>query len=129
MKKYSSAKDMAVPDDFKEVSMGAGFGENFGKVYCGTEKGKRVLGFKVLETHVNHTGYCHGGVLSTFADMQLLGLNESLDIEPMHTPTKNLSIDYISPVPLFSWLVMEAELVRQTASSIYTHCIIRVNKK
>ena len=117
------------PEDFFPVELGEGFGDHFGCIYQKLHEQKYLLGFRVLKHHLNHTGFCHGGSIAMFADMQLMAVKHLTDHQQKHHPTKNLNIDYIAPINLDAWIEMEVELVRVTKTTIYTHSIMKVDGK
>ena len=121
--------DEAVPTGFEAINLGEGFGEHFGIIYSKLAGDKKILGFRILDYHLNHAGVCHGGAIALFADMQLENVKHLLKDIKSHHPTKNLNIDYIAPIHPNAWLEMEAELVRETRKTIYTHATMKVDDR
>ncbi|MGO4838640.1 16S rRNA (cytosine(1402)-N(4))-methyltransferase, partial [Rhizobiaceae sp. 2RAB30] len=58
--------------------------------------GKLRLGMRIGRRHVNPHDTCHGGVLASFADMQLyVSQQQEPSLRYILMPTINMSIDYI----------------------------------
>jgi uncharacterized protein (TIGR00369 family) len=123
-----SAIDKA-PVGFHSIELGEGFGEHFGRMYIKTSPEGDVLGFRVLEHHLNKAGFCHGGAIAFFADMQLAAVEQQVKTHQFHHPTKNINIDFIAPVASGAWLEMSVQLVRETRSSLYTQAVMTVEGK
>ena len=121
-----STNDM-VPDDFHLVNAAPGFDVHMGNIYLKQVGEKKVLGFRVRECHLNKAGTCHGGVLTYLADMQLVPLEDQISSNNFHFPTKNLDIDFIAPVPRDAWIEIEADLVRETKGTLYSHAVMKVD--
>ena len=61
----------AIPPGFRAVAVGGEYLKTVGPLH-GRWDGERVrLGFRVEERHANIARGCHGGMLTTFADMQM----------------------------------------------------------
>lgn len=87
----------------------------------------RVLGFKVGPAHCNPMGVCHGGWLATFLDMQLPASARRSDSLPEGFPvTVSLSLDYLSPVQLGSWVQGEATILDRKGSLIFAQGLAKV---
>jgi uncharacterized protein (TIGR00369 family) len=109
-----------LPEGFVSFDAGTGFGAVFGPVYV--HRQKRQIGFRVAIHHMNPYGALHGGAMATFADMQCVAINQ--DIAPSgHTPTINLSIDYLAPVRLHEWVLAEVSLLKTTSTMVFTQAI------
>ena len=66
--------------------------------------------------------------MATFADMQIAAIIHSGQlVTERHTPTINLSLDYIAPAPLDSWVEATVTLVSTTRTLVFTQTIIRAN--
>ena len=76
---------------------------------CG---GDLELGFRVDAMHCNPIGYCHGGMLATFADIVLgFGVGHAV-ANGAFMPTIALTVDFLAPTPQGSWLSGRAEMLR-----------------
>jgi uncharacterized protein (TIGR00369 family) len=114
------------PAGFRPLTLG-GSDEFLGIV--GPLHGKRegtemVLGFRVERRHCNPIGICHGGMLSTFADMTMaVGANVAARIGRF-LPTVSLASDFLAPAPLGSWVEGRGQILRMTRSLLFTQCIV-----
>lgn len=82
------------------------------------------MAFRVAPNHVNPVGGCHGGAMATFADAQIVAVYDASGTADQHTPTINLSMDYLAPAPLGAWVEAEVRLIRKTRTLIFTQAII-----
>ena len=110
----------AIPEGFApfKLSMGflAGNGPLFGK-WDGTHL---RLGFRVEERHCNPGMVAHGGMLATFADMQLpIAARFQSKTDMGFLPTINLTCDYLAPAPLGAWVEGQGEVVRITKNLLF----------
>ncbi|MBQ0795436.1 PaaI family thioesterase [Zhongshania sp.] len=117
----------AIPVGFQLLDSAPGFDTHMGNIYIKYVGEKKVLGFRVRDHHLNIAGTCHGGVITYLADMQLLSFEEQINGENDHFPTKNLDVDFIAPVPPNAWIEIEADLVRETKGSLYSHAVMKVD--
>jgi acyl-coenzyme A thioesterase PaaI-like protein len=112
-----------VPANLEPLLRATGFASAFGTVYLNRKT--TALGFRITAFHVNDTGNCHGGAMATFADMQIAAIVRSgLIATERHTPTINLSIDYIAPAPLGAWVEANVILIKETKSLIFSQALI-----
>jgi acyl-coenzyme A thioesterase PaaI-like protein len=119
-----------VPEGFEAVHMTDGFGSTFGVMYKKNVGEKYLFGFRVQDHHLNIADNCHGGAIATFADFQVAAIKPFRpEFTNKHLPTRNLSIDYIAPVPPDAWVELDVDFHRITRSSLYTHCNIMANGK
>lgn len=120
----------AVPAGFVELPFGGG--EHFlsltGPLWGKRESNKLVLGFRVEKRHCNVGGICHGGMLMTFADMQL-GLGARFDSEEDFgfMPTVSMTADFLAPAPLGAWVEGRTDLLRATRNFLFVQCIVTSN--
>lgn len=120
----------AVPAGFVELPFGKG--EHFlsltGPLWGKRDGNKLVLGFRVMQRHCNIGGICHGGMLMTFADMQL-GLGARFDSEDEFgfMPTVSMTADFLAPAPLGAWVEGRTDLLRSTRNFIFVQCIVTSN--
>jgi uncharacterized protein (TIGR00369 family) len=110
-----------VQPGFRPVAIGGPFLRTVGPLY-GRWDGERVrLGFRVEERHANIAHACHGGMLTTFADMQMAAATHYQwpEIAGHSFPTINLTTDFVAPVPLGAWLEGTAEVIRATRTLVF----------
>jgi uncharacterized protein (TIGR00369 family) len=99
-----------------------------GPLYGKREGKKLVIGFRVEQRHSNIGGICHGGMLMTFADMQLgLGARFETDEEFGFMPTINLTADFLAPAPRGAWVEGRTDLLRTTRNFLFAQCIVSSN--
>jgi uncharacterized protein (TIGR00369 family) len=115
-----------VPVGFRPLKLGGT--EEFigivGPLYGKREGTEMGLGFRVERRHCNPIGICHGGMLSTFADMTMaIGANVSARIGRF-LPTVNLASDFLAPAPLGSWVEGRGQILRITRSLVFTQCVV-----
>ena len=108
-----------VPKGFFRLEDFGGFGKNFGPAYGKRDDDRLILGFRVQPHHLNHHDVCHGGAMATFADMQIMGVKDQMHNQE-HSPTINLSIDYIKPVFLHDWVECAVILDKETSGMVFT---------
>lgn len=109
--------DRQPPEGFVLVTDTGGFLTANGPFYRREIDGRADLGFWVEDQHLNEGGTCHGGWLSTFADIQLAGViffaSKAMRSEQRRTvPTMNLSVDFLSPARSGAWVEGRAEVLR-----------------
>jgi uncharacterized protein (TIGR00369 family) len=111
----------AVPAGFRPVTIGGEFLKTIGPLH-GRWDGERVrLGFRVEERHANIARACHGGMLTSFADMQMAVVTHYQwpEIAGHSFPTISLTTDFVAAVPLGAWLQGTAEVIRATKSLVF----------
>jgi uncharacterized protein (TIGR00369 family) len=89
--------------------------------------GRLVLGVRVQPRHCSPSGYCHGGMLATLADMLVvLGCNVQAD-PGRFMSTVSLSTDFLAPVPCDAWIEGRLEVLRATRNLIFCQGLFRVD--
>jgi uncharacterized protein (TIGR00369 family) len=99
---------------------------------CGPLYGRRegdalVLGLRVERRHCNPGGTCHGGMLTTLADMLLVlgaGVHSG---DGRYMLTVSLSCDFIGPAPEGSWLEGRLQVLRATRSLVFCEGLFTVD--
>ncbi|HOW47688.1 MAG TPA: PaaI family thioesterase [Rubrivivax sp.] len=93
--------------------------EACGPLYGRLDAGQLVLGLRVEHRHCNPGGTCHGGMLTTLADM-LLVLGATLQAgDTRYMLTVNLNCDFIGPAAHGSWLEGRLQVLRRTRSLVF----------
>ena len=112
---------------YTQLSSGksGGYVASFGPIF--RNKAEWSICFQVHERHSNPTGMCHGGALSTFADMQILALPQHTGDPTKHTPTISLAMDYLAPATVGQWVIAKVELLRITRTLIFTQAVLRAD--
>jgi uncharacterized protein (TIGR00369 family) len=109
-----------IPAGFRRVDLAHNpFLDRIGPLYARFADGEFTLGFHVEAGHCNPGGTCHGGMMSTLADMLLiLGSNAQANLQRYMT-TVNLTTDFLGPAPLGCWLEGRAQVLRVTKSLVF----------
>ncbi|MET0659232.1 MAG: PaaI family thioesterase [Steroidobacteraceae bacterium] len=110
------------PVGFEIVLVDCSFNQQFGAVYLNREDTK--IGFQVSTGHLNPKGVCHGGAMATFADMQILAVRPDATGKTLHFPTIQMSINYLVPVQLDTWVEATVTLVKVTRTMLFTQALI-----
>ena len=114
-----------VPEGFQRLDIRNGFALAFGPVHA-RRQGERVsMGFHVGAHHLDASGACHPGAFATFADLQLAGLYRTGVVPGGHSPTINLSLEYIAPARLGDWIEFDVALIDRARSLIFTQAVLR----
>jgi uncharacterized protein (TIGR00369 family) len=119
-----------LPDGFVRIPFDENpFVHGVGPLYGQREEGRAgrlVLGARVERRHCSPSGYCHGGMLMTMADMLVvIGANLQADQRRFMT-TVRLSADFLAAVPLGAWLEGRLEVLRVTRNLIFCQGMLRV---
>ena len=76
------------PPGFKEINVGGLFISHNGPLYAALRNKQFVMGMMIEQRHCNPRSVCHGGMLSSFADMLLpYGAMYALGMNRRFTPT------------------------------------------
>jgi acyl-coenzyme A thioesterase PaaI-like protein len=103
-----------VPAGFQPFPVEDGFAHHVGPLYWKVEDGKGILGFRVLDHHVNPVGICHGGMMMTVMDMAL-GFNVRLASgSESFSPSIQLAYDFLQPGRLGEWLESDVDFTHTT---------------
>jgi uncharacterized protein (TIGR00369 family) len=109
----------SVPPGFVDPRLG-GFAGDLGPILRHDREGQVVSGFLVDARHCNPSGDCHGGWLSTFADVTMVrmarfgqaGMGQSGEGRWVTTA---LSLDFLRPVLVGDWV--ESDCLRLPAGA------------
>lgn len=113
-----------IPGGFLPIDARGRYEQAFGPVYL--NRSRSQIAFRVEENNMNAFGACHGGAMSTFADMQLLAVKPAPGVGGDHTPTISLSIDYLAPARLHDWVISSVIIVKVTRTMLFTQALISV---
>ncbi len=113
-----------VPEGFDLFAGIVGFVETTGPLYVKYDEGQAYCGLWIEDRHCNIANICHGGMLMTFADMQLgIGAQFANKIGKF-LPTVHMSCDFVAPAPIGAWLEGRTEVIKQTRKTIFATCIL-----
>lgn len=99
-----------------------------GPLYVKRDDTKLVLGLRVEKRHCNIAGICHGGMLMTFADMQLgIGARFESEHGVGFSPTVSMTADFLSPAANGAWIEGRTDLLRSTRNFLFCQCIVTAN--
>jgi len=86
--------------------------------------GQLNLGFYVQPKHCNVAGICHGGMLLTFADIQMaIAGKHQEDLQGFHM-TVSLTCDFLGAGKLGGWMEGRTEVVRNVDRTLFAQCIL-----
>jgi uncharacterized protein (TIGR00369 family) len=122
-------EDGAIVEGFEDPGVG-GFVGHIGPIYRKQIGTRSIAGFRVEERHCNPSGICHGGWLSTFADVQLVRqIGLALNMGGSGLRTVSLTVDFLSSAKLGEWVEGSAELIRATRSLAFAQGTARVGDR
>ena len=104
-----------LPEGYIDPKNG-GFTGNIGPIFQRKTDGYIYSGFYVEERHCNPQATCHGGCLSTFADVALVRQG-SLIASPLLTIS--LTTDFIDAAHLGEWVESRCEVASKTKSMVF----------
>jgi len=118
--------ETTIPEGFFPLTLGDyGFIPANGPLYGKRDNGYFLLGFRVEDRHCNPARICHGGMLMTFADMQLpLGIRLQSETDAGFMPTVHLSAEFMAPAPLGAWVEGRTDILRQTRNLAFAQCLV-----
>ncbi|HTO40159.1 MAG TPA: PaaI family thioesterase [Rhizomicrobium sp.] len=118
--------DTPIPDGFSALSLGDwGFIPANGPLYGKQDEGHFLLGFRVEDRHCNPARICHGGMLMTFADMQLpFGIRLQAVADPGFLPTVSMSAEFMAPAPLGAWVEGRTDVLKTTRNLAFAQCLV-----
>lgn len=110
-----------VPAGFVDPRAG-GFVGALGPILRHDRADQVVSGFVVAERHCNPFGICHGGWLSTFADVSMVRMAANGEGRWV---TAGLSVDFLKPVPLGAWVESDCLRLPQGARTCLVQGVAR----
>ena len=107
----SDANVEQAAEGFVAIPAGLGFSDCLQPLYRRIEGESVSIGLVVDRQHSNSMGICHGGALSTLADIAAAtGVNVASE-RLGGTPTINLAMDFISAARMGQWIQADIHLV------------------
>lgn len=95
-----------------------------GPYYVGYSNGDPSVGLRLTEAHRNSLDGCHGAVIAGLADFQPVCLRPLIGILDQAIPTVSLTVNFLSPAPIGSWLQLSVKLMRRTRSLVFSDGVI-----
>ena len=109
-----------IPEGFKPFKFSIGFIDQVGPLYGKWDGGRLLMGFRVEPRHCNPGQVAHGGMLATFADMLLpIAARMQSKADVGFAPTVNLTLDFIAPARLGSWVEGTADFLKAGKSLFF----------
>jgi len=103
-----------IPAGFQPFPVDEGFVERIGPLYWKLDGDHGVLGFRVLEHHLNPVGICHGGMMMSVMDMAV-GFNLRLASGTQaFPPSIQLAYDFLQPGRAGDWLQSAIDFTHTT---------------
>ena len=105
------------PSGFEPIVSNSPFGWENGPLFervpegGGFENGGLERGFRVAEKHINAGGFCHGGMIMTFADIVLASAVMTVADPPF--VTVRLTTDFIASAKLDDWVTGRGRVTGQ----------------
>ena len=120
----SKAEPRKLPEGFFDPQL-RGFVAHNGTIWRRNDPGHAVSGFYVEEHHCNPRGICHGGWLSTFADIAMV---RQATVNRAHGAlTMSMAVDFLEAVPLGSWVESRCEIVREADRIVHVQGVALVD--
>jgi uncharacterized protein (TIGR00369 family) len=119
---------VAVPAGFEPVELGGSFAAHNGPYFGRWHEGHLQLGFRVGANHVNPAQCCHGGMLSTLADIILsTAAHYQTDIPRQFLPTISLQTDFLAMAPLGAWVQGQADILKITGALVFSQGLLHAD--
>jgi len=116
-----------VPEGFEPSAFSVPFLDTNGPIYVKHADGLVRLGLRIEERHANPNGTCHGGMLMTMADMQLvMGVIHQCGVNTF-LPTINLTMDFIAPARIGDWIQGKTDIHRRTRRMAFASCLFETD--
>ena len=113
--------DLAPPESFELFASESPFIHLVGPFFVSGLGGRRRVGTRVMEHHLNKGNVAHGGFLLTLADVALsLGSFEPGDVPPK--VTLSLNTEFAGPVRVGDWIEAEVDVIRIGRSLSFLRC-------
>jgi acyl-coenzyme A thioesterase PaaI-like protein len=119
----ATAMEQILPKGFIDPENG-GFTGNIGPIFQQKTENHLRSGFFVEQRHCNPQAICHGGWLSTFADVSLVR-EASLVASPL--VTISLTVDFIDAAHLGEWVESRCDVASKTRSMVFVQGMATAN--
>jgi len=127
----ATAAALETPAGFMPLNSGRNpFVDSVGPLWVHREEGRAgrlVMGIRIETRHCSPSGFCHGGMLLTLADMLVvMGTSVQTGINRFMT-TVSLSSDFLAAVPQGAWIEGRLDILRTTRTLIFCQGLFRVD--
>jgi uncharacterized protein (TIGR00369 family) len=118
-----------IPEGFEPLSRSSPFIDMVGPLYHCRSEGGLLVGFRAEEKHCNRSGFVHGGLLCTVADIAL-GYNAA-GFGGAETPmvTASMTIDFAGSASAGDWVVYRADVQKVGKKVAFANCYAHVGDK
>lgn len=103
------------------------FVEHLGPVWRRRVETGTLYGLEITDRHANRGSFAHGGAVAALFDTAL-GYTSLEAIGGRNQATVTLDIQFLAPVPLGSFAVVESTVIRTTRSLTFVHGTLRVGE-
>lgn len=118
------------PEGYEPLASGTGYNQYLGPVYGKVVDGKLRLGMRIGRRHINPHETCHGGILASFADIQVyVAQRQEPPLRYMLMPTISLTLDFIAPAVLGDWLEGHTTPLRATKTTLFQQTLAMVGER
>ncbi len=118
------AADPRNPEGFTRLRLPGPFVDVNGPILASFSEDRLRLGLRLEGRHCNAAGICHGGMLATFADVQIaIGIVVQSGLRAF-LPTVSLSVDFVAPGRAGDWVQGETEVIRVSRNLAFGSCIL-----
>lgn len=119
------------PEGFIPLDSGRNpFVDSVGPLWVHREEGRAgrlVMGIRIEGRHCSPSGYAHGGMLLTLADMLVvMGTSVQTGINRFMT-TVSLASDFLAAVPQGAWIEGRLDVLRTTRTLVFCQGLFRVD--
>lgn len=126
----ATAATLEAPAGFIPLNSGRNpFVDSVGPLWVHREEGRAgrlIMGIRIEPRHCSPSGFCHGGMLLTLADMLVvMGTSVQTGINRFMT-TVSLSSDFLAAVPQGAWIEGRLDILRTTRTLIFCQGLFRV---
>ena len=126
----ATAATLEAPAGFIPLNSGRNhFVDSVGPLWVHREEGRAgrlIMGLRIEPRHCSPSGFCHGGMLLTLADMLVvMGTSVQTGINRFMT-TVSLSSDFLAAVPQGAWIEGRLDILRTTRTLIFCQGLFRV---
>jgi uncharacterized protein (TIGR00369 family) len=119
-----------VPPGFVPIPLGDGYIGVNGPLYGKRDGDHMLLGFRVEARHCNPMGIAHGGMMMTFADMQLpIASRLQAGLGDHFLPTIAMTCDFVGPSPLGAWVEGRTDVLKVTRNLVFAQCLVTADGK